>query len=473
MTAAALIRAGDVQPMQPWPGYLLSPEAWGAMAAALQDGPEPTFLGLWADTAHVFALFMDDAPLLASVRVEAGMFAALSPARLGAAPFERMVHDLWGHLAGNGADPRPLLDHGRWPVLRPLSARPVPNAAPPDPPELLEAAGRGLHQVPIGPVGDVMDPMHLRITAAGETLVRLEARLGYAHRGILALMRGKPPHGAAPLAARIAAGSTVAHAVAFARAAEAIAKVELPLRAHALRGVMAELERIASHLSDLGAMAPGLLEARCADLKENVLRASLAAFGHRLMMDCVMPGGVSADPAPAGMAALAAMLDRIMAAVPALRRGLSGFKGRTAAAGSYQSKRSAVHCMPAYAPYSRPVAAVPKLRADAVDARLCRCLAEIHDSTALLRKWIAVLPPGPIDLAMPATSGEGLGVADGPHGDVWHWLRLEAGIITANFACDSNWLQWPSIEAVCSGARLSNIPLILRSFGPAAAGLEL
>lgn len=479
MTLASLIRAGAAQPMRPWPRYLLTPKAWRAMAQTDAGGSEPAFLGLWADADHAHALFVAESPLLASVRIEAGMFEAMSPARPAAALFERMVHDLWGHLPGNGVDPRPLLDQGHWPVLRPLSARPAPNAAPAEPPEFVGATGRDLHQIPSGPVGGVMEAMHLRLTAAGETVVRLEAGLGYAHRGILALMRGKPLHAAAALASRITADSTVAHAIAFARAAEAAAEVEPPPRGQALRCVMAELERIASHLSDLAAAAQGLMAARCGDLRENVRVASHAAFGHRLMMDRVVPGGVAADLTPAGITALSAALDRIAAAAPALQRGLYLMKGQTVGVGICRPAEPRIaRQMPDTASYSRPSAATAEAAmrepsANDVDARLRLRLREIHGSTGLLRKLLARLPPGPVDVAVPDATGEGLGVADGARGDVWHWLRLDAGAVAANFARDPGWLDLPSIEAACRSARLSDIPLILRSINPASASLEL
>ena len=476
MTVAALIRAGDAQPMRPWPRYLLGPEAWRTMAHSFGSGPDPAFLGLWADTAQVHALFMDDAPLLASVPVEAGMFDALSPAQPAAAPFERLVHDLWGHLAGDAVDPRPLLDHGRWPVLRPMSARPVPNAASAEPREFLAVAGQDLHQVSIGCAGGVMDPVHLHITASGETVIRVEAGLGYAHRGVLALMRGKPLRVAAALAARIAADCTVAHAVAFARAVESAADIEPSPRGHALRGVMAELERIASRLADLGAAAPGPMEARCGELREGVLRASHAAFGHRLMMDCVSPGGVTVDLAPAGAAALPTMLDRVAAAAPALRRGLDGMMGRTGGIGAIGpdlAEQSNARRLLSQAAYCRPGAATPGSRAGDVNARLRLCWAELCGSAALLGQWLVGLPSGPVNVAVPSVSGEGLGVADGPRGDVWHWLRLEGGFVATNFVRDPAWLQWPLLEIACRGARVADVPLILRSFNPSVAGMEL
>ena len=490
MTVEALIAAGDAQPMRPWPRRLLSPEAWRAMTDALRSDPEPVLLGLWADSAHVHALFMGSAPLMASVLVENGLYDALSPGRPAAALFERMIHDLWGHVAAHGIDSRPLLDHGRWPILRPLSRRPAPNSAPPEP-QAPGAVQPGQHQVPIGPVGGgAADPVHLRVTAAGETVVRLEARLGYAHRGVLALMRGKPLRSAAPIAARIAADSTVAHAIAFARAGEAALDVDPPPRGHALRGVMAELERIACHLGDLQAALPGLPGARCGALRETVLRANQAAFGQRLLMDCVVPGGTAVDLAPGGQAAVLEALDRIAAEWPVLRRSLDGMAGTAAGAGMASPEimaqfapggvvgRSAgrkddARRVPGYPPYARPPAAPPAPCPGDVEARLRLRLHEIRDSDAMLRGWLADLPPGPVNGGVPFASGEGLGLAEGPHGDIWHWLRLDAGNIATSFVRDPRWLHWPVIEAACAGAALGDLPLVMRSFSPAASGLEL
>ena len=490
MTVAALIGAGEAQPMRPWPRHLLSPEAWRVMADALRSDPEPALVGLWADTAHVHALFMGDTPLMASVPVEGGLFHALSPGRPAAALFERMIHDLWGHIAAHGTDQHPLLDQGCWPILRPLSPRPAPNAAPPEP-QGPGAVQPGQHQVSVGPIGGVtIDPVHLRVTAAGETAVRMEARMGYAHRGVLALMRGKPLRSAAPLAARIAADSTVAHAVAFARASEAALDVEPPPRGHTLRGVMAELERIASHFADLGAALPGLPGARCGALREAVLRASQAAFGHRLLLDCVVPGGTAVDLVPGGQVAVLDTLDRIAAERSALLRGLDRMAGTVTGSGlagpelmarlapggvvgRAGGRRDDARRVPGYPPYARPPAMPPAPYAGDVEAHLRLRLVEIRESEALLRGWLADLPPGSVNAAVPLASGEGLGVAEGPHGDIWHWLRLDAGTVATSFVRDPRWLHWPLIEAACVGAALGDLPLILRSFSPAVSGLEL
>ena len=211
------------------------------------------------------------------------------------------VRDLWGLSPAGGADARPFVDHGRWAVSAPLSAQPLPRSAPPVQPEFRPPAGEGWHQIPLGPVRPVpLGAVHLRLHVLGGAVAAMEAQGGYGHRGVVGLMLGRSPRAAARVAARIAAAdSAVAHALAFARAAEAATGAAPPPRAVALRALMGEIERIACHLRWWGGVcaAAGLRwpEARCAALREGVLRAAGVAFGHRLMLDRVVPGGVAAD----------------------------------------------------------------------------------------------------------------------------------------------------------------------------------
>ena len=169
----------------------------------------------------------------------------------------------------------------------------------------LPSEGEGLHQIPVGPVhAGIIEPGHFRFTANGETVVRLEERLGYVHKGIESLMAGASIAQGGRLAGRTSGDSTVAYAFAFARAVEAALGIEAPPRAVWLRALMAELERLANHLGDIGAIcndaAFALMHAHCAVLREHVLRAAATAFGHRLMMDCIVPGGVARRPRAGG-----------------------------------------------------------------------------------------------------------------------------------------------------------------------------
>ena len=107
----------------------------------------------------------------------------------------------------------------------------------------------------MGPVhAGIIEPGHFRFHAGGETIVRLEERLGYTHKGVEALMAGASLGRAAKLAARTSGDSTVAYSIAFSRAVESALGVDVPGRGIWLRALMAELERVANHLGDIGAI---------------------------------------------------------------------------------------------------------------------------------------------------------------------------------------------------------------------------
>src|SRR5258708_27738376 len=199
---------------------------------------------------------------------------------------ERAMHDLFGLAADGSPDPRPWLDHNRWGTRFPLGDR-IDSLSTGLPYRFLPAEGDGLHQIAVGPVhAGIIEPGHFRFTASGETVVRLEQRLGYTHKGVEGLMIGADLDRAVQLAGRGSGDSTVAYAFAFSRAAEAALQLVVPDRAVWLRALLAELERLANHLGDIGAICNDasftLMHAHCSVLRESVLRASNSAFGHRL-----------------------------------------------------------------------------------------------------------------------------------------------------------------------------------------------
>ena len=477
----------------------MTPAAWAELVAALHAEPSLHLLAMWADTQQVHTLFHDSiggAFIPASVQVDGALYPALSPARPAAAWFERMIADLWGHRAESGTDSRPWLDHGKWDQHTPLSPRATPSLTAPEPPEFLPFEGEDLHQIPVGPVhAGIIEPGHFRFTAQGETVARLEIRLGYVHKGTLGLMRGKSPRIAARFAARLSGDSTVAHSIAFARATEAASAVEAPPRAVHLRAVMAELERIANHLGDCGAIANDaafpLLLARMMFHRERLLQAAGAAFGHRLMMDCVIPGGVAGDITASAIPTILQALTAIEAELPELlrvyddvsslvdrmvgtgivRRDLvdafapGGFVGRAAGRG-FDLRQT-----PGYAPYEN--VAVPVLHTADVDGRFRIRASEITESIALLRGLLGNLPDGPLSVALSMASGEGIGWAEGFRGDIWHWLRLDAGQISAVFMRDPSWLQWPLLQAAIHGNIVADFPLCNKSFNCSYSGVDL
>ncbi len=489
----------------PYERYLLTRAAW----TELSQHPSLSLLGLWADTAQVHAAFLrNDHPgpdrhavlFLASVAVTDGVYPALSPAHAAAGWFERMIRDLWGHTAEDGTDARAWLDHGRWPVAAPMSPRPPLHTEADVPqPEFLPAKGDSLHVIPVGPVhAGIIEPGHFRFHAQGETVVRLEARLGYTHKGTLKLMHGKSPRAAAPFAARISGDSTVAHAIAFARAAEAATGAEVSPHAQTLRGVMAEIERIANHLGDIGAITNDAafvwLQARCGYHREMLLRAAQAAFGHRLMMDLVLPGGVAAGMTPGSEATILRALEAIRAELPDIQRTYDSRASLTDrmegtgvitpqlahafAAGGYVGRASGrrfdarIH-LP-YPPYDTLNLAMPLYTAGDVDARVRVRLAEVAESIRLLQTLLSGMPPGEQIVPLPAAHGEGVGIAEGFRGEILHWVRLGAsGLITANFARDPSWMHWPLLEACIRDNIVADFPLCNKSVNASYSGVDL
>jgi Ni,Fe-hydrogenase III large subunit len=451
---------------------------------------------MWASQATIHALILDPAglPLPFSTPVEHGQYPAFSPSRPEAARFERAIRDLWGHAASGGTDPRPSLDHGQWPLSHPLGQRPGPAAGATEPPEFPPGEAEGLMQLPLGPVhGFTEEAAHLRLTLRGETIVRAEARLGYGHKGVLGLMRGKSPRAGARFAARLAGAATVAHSLAFATAAESASGVAIPSRAAALRVAMAEIERIAVHLDDLAWIAEAadlpLIHAAFGVHRETLLRACYVAFGHRLMMDCVVPGGLSADIAPGGAEALlrafarlqqgmteiarltpsllakAAGLGRVNPA-DTVRLAVGGIAGR--AAGRPFDARLLPHSL--YAGIGlEPIIATPS---DAA-ARCQLRLEEIARSLRLAANILNELPEGAFSIPMTMETGEGIGCAESPQGDIWHWLQLDHGQIAACFVRDPGWALWPLLETTLPGTSVQDVPILCRSLGLAASGIDL
>ena len=413
-------------------------------------------------------------------------------------PTSRAARDLFGIEAFDAPDTRPWLDHGRWGVRDPLG-RPSARAGTGDAYPVLAAEGEGLHQIPVGPVhAGIIEPGHFRFTANGETVVRLEERLGYTHKGVEGLMRGADPDRAARLAGRLSGDSTVAYAIAFARAAEAALGIEAPPRAHWLRALMAELERLANHLGDIGAIcndaAFAMMHAHCGVLRERVLRAAESCFGHRLMRDRVVPGGVAGEPAADTgdiLRALVAEIGRRFPALielydnttslqdrtvgsgivpPALARqyGAGGYVGRASGRG-FDARR-----MPGYPPYDMLRFETPVRDQGDVDARVWIRIREVEQSLSLVEQILRGLPEGPIRADLPRTAGEGMALVEGFRGDILVWLRLGAdGAVARCHLRDPSWFQWPLLEAAIEGNIVADFPLCNKSFNCSYSGHDL
>jgi Ni,Fe-hydrogenase III large subunit len=395
-------------------------------------------------------------------------------------------------------DQRPWLDHGVWDVRQPLRDQPRPPAAA-EPYQFLPTAGESLHRIPVGPVhAGIIEPGHFRFTANGETVVRLEERLGYVHKGIESLIVGADLERAAKLAGRTSGDSTVAYALAFARAAEAATVTEAPARAIWLRALMAELERLANHFGDIGAVcndaAFALMHAHCGVLRERVLRTADACFEHRLMMDRIVPGGVAADLDAEGAGRLRELIAAIRRSFPELVElydNTASLQDRTVATGRVAPElvrwfaagghvgRAAGRAfdarrVPGYPPYDQLEFEVPVLDESDVNARVWIRIREVEQSTAMIEQTLDRLPAGPLRAEMPAVAGEGMALAEAFRGEVLVWLWLGAdGRVQRCHLRDPSWLQWPLLEAAIEGNIVADFPLCNKSFNCSYSGHDL
>jgi Ni,Fe-hydrogenase III large subunit len=494
MSIRRILHASESVPCQPWPRRVLAPADWAAMAAALPDDGELTLLALWADTVQVHALLLDQAGLAAipvSCAVEDGVYPALSPHLPHAALFERTIRDLWGRSALGGTDVRPWLDHGAWPLASPLSVRPDPPRPPYDPPDQ-PIGDTVIMQLPLGPIwGRIEEAAQLRLTLDANGIAAAESRLGFTHKGTLALARGKPARTAARFAARLSGDATVAHAIAFATAVEAALSVVAPPRAVALRRVMLELERTAGHLgnlSEIGRLADApTVRTLCGALRERLVRACAIAFGHRLMMDCVVPGGVALDIAQGGREAIPRLLGEIAGHLGPLARLHDGYALATRLSGVGRVDQDQAAALGAGGVAAR--ASGRRFDARALDsdfafadarrsggdasARQHLRISEIGQSLELIGAALDALPAGPLTVTLPQSSGEGIGYAESVRGDVWHWIRLDHGQIAGWFPRDPGWALWPLAEQILPNAAFGDVALIRTSLDLPASGMDL
>src|SRR6185503_6614833 len=221
---------------------------------------------------------------------------------------QRAVFDLVGvpALTRESArlDSRGWLRHGAWQAdTHPLRRELALDArhAPGDPRYAFVAVeGDGVHEIPVGPVhAGTIEPGHFRFSIVGEGVLRLEERLGYKHKGIEKRFETMTLAEGARLAGRVSGDSTVAYAWAYAMAVESAAGVAPSPRALWLRALLLERERVGQHLWDLGFLgndagfAVGL--AQFSRLREDLLRTNAILFGHRYLMDAIVPGGVACN----------------------------------------------------------------------------------------------------------------------------------------------------------------------------------
>lgn len=418
---------------------------------------------------------------------------------------QRSIRDLLGMSARGSRDGRPWLRHGAWPPDTYPLRRGEPDRVPPAtdgaPYAFVSVAGEGVHEIPVGPVhAGTIEPGHFRFSVLGERVMRLEARLGYKHKGIEKRFEMLTVQEGAALAGRVSGDSTVAYAWAYAMAVEGCTEVSAPSRSIWLRAFALERERVANHLGDLGFIGNdaglGFALAQFSRLREDWLRLNERLFGHRLLMDLVVPGGVTADLDMTLEREIRLQLDAIETEVTRMRGifaehpglqdrlqgcgrvppaladslGLIGLAGR--ASGQYHDLR-----------VRHPVAPYDELRVNLslretgdVAARVEVRFDEIAESLRLLLAILDRIPGGDTRIACPqaAPGAIGTGWVEGWRGEVFVFLECGTdGRIRRCHPHDPSWQNWPLLEHAVPGNIVPDFPLINKSFNLGYSGVDL
>ncbi len=420
---------------------------------------------------------------------------------------QRATFDLVG-IRHDGEDQRPWLRHGGWPAdwfpLRHDAGDSPAHENRPTDYEFVKVGGEGAHEIPVGPIhAGIIEPGHFRFTVVGERVLRLEQRLGYLHKGTERRLAGADFSTGAKLVGRVSGDSTCAFAWAFAGAVEAACGVEPSPRALHLRALLLERERVANHLGDLGMLgndaAFGFGLSQFFRLKEDWVRLNAQVFGHRFLMDRIVPGGVAVDADAAGLAAIAGQAETIEREVRELQRiydehaglqdrfltlgpidaalvrelSLSGMAAR--ATGLLLDARCHRHGYAPPAPWGTLAVRPASDERGDVAARVAVRFAEVYESLRLIRLLAAGLPGGELRVEVaPVPGAAGVGVIEGWRGEVIVGVQLGAdGRIARCHPHDPSWQAWPALEHAVLRDIVPDFPLINKSFNLSYSGQDI
>ncbi|MCX7169567.1 MAG: NADH-quinone oxidoreductase subunit C [Proteobacteria bacterium] len=423
---------------------------------------------------------------------------------------QRAAFDLLGIRADAAAlpDARPWLRHANWPadyfpLRRDCDASQRFDSVNEEY-AFVRVEGDGVHEIAVGPIhAGIIEPGHFRFSVVGEKVLRLEQRFGWKHKGIEKRFEQLPLADGHKLAGRVCGDSTVAYGWAYCLAAESLSGCTPPPRALWLRALWLERERVANHLGDLGylgndaALAFGL--SQFMRLREDWLRLSGELFGHRLLMDRIVPGGVAGD-LPAGGA------DKILAQCASIERetrllkdiydehaglqdrflstgrlnpALAGELSVSGLVGRASSQTWDLRGQNPISPYDRLDVWIVSHRNGDVAARVLMRFEEIFEALRLIREILAALTQeASCELQAPLPPAEdgafAVGWIEGWRGDVL--VALTAGASGGIRRChchDPSWRIWPALEHAVMGNIVPDFPLINKSFNLSYSGPDL
>jgi Ni,Fe-hydrogenase III large subunit/Ni,Fe-hydrogenase III component G len=464
-----------------------------------------------------FTLFYVWAPPTARPRVgarvslpaDAPRFTSLATRSFAASRFEREIHDLLGLVPVGHPDLRRLALHQFWPAgyhpLRRDAAvrRDFRDEGQPFPFRHVE--GEGIFEITVGPVhAGIIEPGHFRFSVEGETIVNLETRLGFVHKGTEKLFETLPFARTPELAERISGDESVAHALAYCQALEALGGCAVPPRAAWLRVALLELERLYNHVGDVGMIVNdtgfAFGHAHCFRLREALLRLNAQLTGHRLLRGAVVPGGVTGpvvETAERGALADAALavaglvadfteiVDLSLANTLVLERlqGTGRLTTRTAQEMQVVGLVARASGVDADVRRDAPFAAygdldvrVPVYAEGDVWARTMVRVDEVRESARLLALVAERLPAGPAHAPLPPlpAGGHAVGLVEAWRGPIWHWVMADGPAALRRVkVVDPSFRNWPALGYAVLKNIVPDFPLCNKSFNLSYSGSDL
>ncbi len=419
--------------------------------------------------------------------------------------FEREIADGFG-LSFNGAfDTRRLFLHEAYPQdFHPLRKRvqnspTVPERGmPSEPYRFRTIEGSSVYQIPVGPVhAGIIEPGHFRFNVIGETIVNLEVRLGFLHRGLEKLAEGRTTDEAVQIAESISGDESAVNTCGFCMAVEQISGVTVPPRAEYIRGMILELERAYSLLSDLAGMVTDIAHpvsaSRLTVLRERLQREGDLLCGSRFLKGAICIGGVSElitgqalehlfrtsgevehelDEIAEWVLSIPSVIDRFSTTgvvQPELISSLALSGPVARASGSLADTRTDHP----YGVYRERVPGQACEQGGDVLARFSLKYQEIRASLRYIQELLVFIPEGPVCGEVQVRDGFAMAAAESPRGMALHWVSIRDGVIHRYKARTASFCNWYAIEHAVIGNIVADFPVINKSMNLSYAGTDL
>jgi Ni,Fe-hydrogenase III large subunit len=415
--------------------------------------------------------------------------------------FEREIAEQWNVLPEGHPWLKPIRFHSPYRPGIDIWNRPGGDKILPSVMHYFELQGEEIHDVAVGPVhAGIIEPGHFRFQCYGEQVYHLEISLGYQHRGVERALAGGPDKRAIHYMETLAGDTTIGHTTAYCQAMEALMRCEVPIRAQTLRGIALEVERLANHVGDLGALANdiGYLPAAsyCGRIRGDFLNMTALICGNRFGRGIVRPGGVAFDLnenlVTELLKRLKASLRDVTVAVNLLWETPSvveRFEGTGVVTRDIAQDLGLVGLAARACGMERDVRfdfpsgiyrfsqiPVSSYAAGDVFARAHVRWLEIQRSIDFIQSQLKILPDGQIHEKTGTIASDSLAVSlvEGWRGEICHvFLTEENGRMSHYKITDPSFHNWMGLAMALRDEQISNFPLCNKSFNLSYCGHDL